>query len=87
MFAPDTDKDTYSNYKSARNSHSKGALAMKALLSEQLRGSCAPTPECLINLPSNMGYTDDRLTANAHAGKLFEDVIDLIRELKAKADR
>lgn len=53
----------------------------------KMRGVCKAIPDRLINLPRDMNYTDNRLTANDHAGKQFEDIIDLVRELKVKADR
>lgn len=85
MLAPDTDQFTYSNFNATRNN--QGARAIRTLISQNLAGACMPIPACVINLPQNMEFTDNRLTANDHAGKLFEDIIDLVRELKVKADR
>lgn len=85
MFAPNSAYDTYKNYNS--NGNSQGARAFRAFVNQNIRGACQATPERLINVPRNMNYTGNRLTANDHAGKLFEDVIDHVRELKVKADR
>lgn len=85
MLATDVEKYLYSNYTMDKNS--QAVKVCRKMVSEKLEGACKPVPDCLINLPRNMEYTDHRLTGNDSAGRLFEDVIDLTRELKAKADR